>query len=293
MIHTHRLATLLALMCTLGSQSAWTHELRSEHFTTSDDVALHYLVAGSGPAIIFVPGWTAPAQIWEPQLLRFAASHRVVALDPRSQGRSQKATEGHYLARRAQDIHELIEHLGAAPAVTVGWSLGVLEVLTYAQEFGTDSLRAAVLVDMFIGSEPETDEPHPCDSVGAVIAELQSDRQGFTAEFVRAWYRGQQSEEYLGNITRAVLATPTNTAIALAASVCLTSTGDWRPALDSLDRAMLYVASPDEAAQAAMVRERRPDARVEIFESAGHALFVDEPERFNRLLEQFLATLPE
>jgi non-heme chloroperoxidase len=56
---------------------------------------------------------------------------------------------------------------------------------------------------------------------------------------------------------------------------------------------VLYVAAPEVAAQAQMVRERRPDARVEVFGSAGHALFVDEPERFNRLLGEFLATLAE
>jgi pimeloyl-ACP methyl ester carboxylesterase len=40
-----------------------------------------------------------------------------------------------------------------------------------------------------------------------------------------------------------------------------------------------------------MVRERWPGIRVEVFENTGHALFVDEPERLNRVLEQFLVTL--
>ncbi len=55
-------------------------------FITSDSVRLHYLSGGrgSGPAIVFVPGWTLPADIWEPQLRYFARSTRVVALDPRS-----------------------------------------------------------------------------------------------------------------------------------------------------------------------------------------------------------------
>jgi pimeloyl-ACP methyl ester carboxylesterase len=42
-----------------------------------------------------------------------------------------------------------------------------------------------------------------------------------------------------------------------------------------------------------MVRERWPEIRVEVFENTGHALFVDKPEQFNRVLEEFLATLPE
>ena len=58
-------------------------EFKSAHFVTSDGVRLHYLDAGSGPPLVFVPGWTMPAWIWEPQLSHFSASHRVVALDPR------------------------------------------------------------------------------------------------------------------------------------------------------------------------------------------------------------------
>ena len=35
-----------------------------------------------------------------------------------------------------------------------------------------------------------------------------------------------------------------------------------------------------------------PSARVEVFEDAGHALFVDDEDRFNAVLEDFLQHLP-
>ena len=113
--------------------------------------------------MVFVPGFTAPAEIWEPQLDHFAATHRVVALDPRSQGRTEKTTEGHHLVRRGKDIGELIDHLGTAPVTVVGWSLGVLEILTYVREFGIDPFRGVVLVDMRLGVDEELGEPHPSE----------------------------------------------------------------------------------------------------------------------------------
>ena len=70
-----------------------------------------------------------PAEIWEPQLRYFSRTHKVVALDPRSQGRSDKPLEGNFVERRAQDIQELLSHLGPEPAVLVGWSLAVIELL--------------------------------------------------------------------------------------------------------------------------------------------------------------------
>ena len=96
--------------------------LRSGFVTTSDGVKLHYLEAGTGPAILFVPGWTGTAEFWAPQMRHFAGSHRVVALDPRSQGDSDKPAEGNYHERRGRDIREVIDQLRLAPVIVVSWS---------------------------------------------------------------------------------------------------------------------------------------------------------------------------
>src|SRR2546430_1668991 len=104
---------LVSLATTTQAQQAPARPWFDRWFVTSDSVRLHYLSGGSGPGptIIFVPGWTMPADIWEPQLRYFARPARVIALDPRSQGASQRTSDGNYTDRRAQDIHELIAHI--------------------------------------------------------------------------------------------------------------------------------------------------------------------------------------
>ena len=68
---------------------------QSGFFTTGDGVQLHYLQAGQeGHSILFVPGWTMPAWIWEHQIAHFSRHYRVVAFDPRSHGDSERVTEG-------------------------------------------------------------------------------------------------------------------------------------------------------------------------------------------------------
>jgi non-heme chloroperoxidase len=290
------LTILLVLACMLVPQVAGAQtEVRSNHFLTSDGVELHYLEAGSGPTIVFVPGILVPAEIWQPQLAHFAATHRVVALDPRSQGRSEKTTEGHHLVRRGRDIGELIEHLGSEPVVVVCWSLAVLEILTYAREFGTDEIRGLVLVDMYFGVDEELGEQHPYEAGWRPwVAGLQLDRENWTREWLRGFYLSEQSDEYFDAMTEAVLATPTNTAVTLLSNLMLMEERDWRPVVDKLDPPVLFIASSQEwaVAEAEMARERWPEMRAEVFENTGHALFVDNPELFNRVLEEFLGTLP-
>lgn len=133
-----------------GGAGAAEPGVKSGTFTTSDGVRMHYLEAGSGPAIVFVPGWTMPAWIWDAQIKHFARQYHVAALDPRSQGESEKVSQGNSPERRSQDVKELCEHLKLGPAVLVGWSLAVPELLTYAEQFGGASVRAYVLVDGFL-----------------------------------------------------------------------------------------------------------------------------------------------
>jgi microsomal epoxide hydrolase len=223
-----------------------------------------------------------PAEIWESQIRHFSSQYRVVAVDPRSQGESGKPTEGHYPERRARDYKELVEQLKLAPTVLVGWSLGVPEVLTYVQEFGTASLRGVVLVDGMIGSDPN---PRWIAAVSGMLRNLQLDRTKFTEEFVRGMYRKPQPPEYLKRIIAASLKTSTNTAVTLMANLAV---GDWRPVLSKLDKPVLFVGSAAMKEQAASLQAKLPSARTEIFPEAGHALFVDEAERFNQLLESFL-----
>ncbi len=86
---------LLVSLCFAFNLSAQPPKLESGFITTSDRVRIHYLEAGQGPAMLFIPGLTMSAEIWNSQIQYFAKAHRVIAMDPRSQGESQKVTQGH------------------------------------------------------------------------------------------------------------------------------------------------------------------------------------------------------
>jgi non-heme chloroperoxidase len=256
--------------------------------TTPDGVRIHYLEAGRGPALLFVPGWTMPAEIWEPQIAHFSKKYRVVAIDPRSQGQSSQTTEGHHPAARAADIKAVVNQLRLAPVVLVGWSMGVLEAVSYVDQFGTDTLRALVLVDGMPGWDFH---PEYTPQMFRWMASFQKDRRKAAEAFVRDMYRTPQSEDYLRRVIEATLRTPTNTAISLFVGAF---TNDQRPALAKIDKpTLITVARSPYLPLYEELKQRLPAARFEIFDNAGHALFVDQAERFNALLDEFLAKLPE
>jgi pimeloyl-ACP methyl ester carboxylesterase len=57
---------------------------------------------------------------------------------------------------------------------------------------------------------------------------------------------------------------------------------------------VLFAYEPDSQASADFLKSKLGDkVRLERFDGDGHALFVDDPEKFNRVLEEFIHSLPK
>lgn len=286
-----RRVVLLALVLIAATFAAASDaaKARDGYFTTSDGVRLHYLEAGQGPAMVFVPGWTMPAWIWEAQIRHFSQHYHVIALDVRSQGKSAKVSEGNYPERRARDIYELIAAQKLAPAVLVGWSLAGADLLAYADQFGGSDIRAYVLVDAFAWDKLD---PQFVTAMVGMYRQVQLNRREFTEKFVRSMYKKPQPEEYMQRVVAASLQVPTDTAI--ASSVNSVARADWTSAIRKLDRPVLITCETALKPMAAdPVKALVPSTRVELFDAAGHALFVDDAEKFDNVVEDFLAHPPQ
>ena len=148
---------------------------RSGFVTASDGVKIHYIEAGrlatspsaqignpmpkdavikkgeiglsaahQFPSILFVPGWTMPAWIWQSQIDYFAHDYRVVAMDPRSQGQSSQTNDGLYPAARARDIKAVVDQLHSG----AGGDRGVVH-----GGGGDDGVRGSVRHRRFRGTD--------------------------------------------------------------------------------------------------------------------------------------------
>ncbi|HMQ32175.1 MAG TPA: alpha/beta hydrolase [Chloroflexaceae bacterium] len=111
-------------------------------------VELYYEEHGAGTPLVVVPGWTFTTEVFQHQVAHFAQSHRVIVVDPRSQGRSSKSAHGNDYATHGADLARLFAALELRDAVLVGWSTGTLDALGYVQQAGTGALRALVGIDM-------------------------------------------------------------------------------------------------------------------------------------------------
>ncbi len=254
---------------------------------TSDGVTLSYIEAGreassrNKPAIVLIPGWSMPATIWGRQLEHLGRQFHTLAFDPRGQGESQPAAEGYTTQRRAKDIEEFIQQFPRV--VLVGWSLGAIESLQYVHMFGAGRLSGMVLVDSSVGENPA---PSPGNRF---TRELRADRDKALTNFARAIFAKPRSDEETMELVGAATRMSLENSLALLEQRFDRS--HWRKVVRSFDKPLLYVVTRQYEAQARNLQKHRPATQVAIFKKAGHALFVDEPARFNRLIECFARRL--
>ncbi len=313
------LCLFLSLMAFDGRTQAKDKKpsVKSGYITTSDGVKIHYLESGrlvSGPSaevgnplpadktptkgniavsrartspnLLFVPGWTMPAWIWQAQIDYFSRDFRVVAMDPRSQGQSSQTSDGLYPAARARDIKAVVDQLHLAPVVIVAWSMAVVETMAYIDQFGTRDLAAITLVDNDAGGRGASD----ADQDFGLLKGVLEDRQNQTNAFVRKLnFKKPHPEDYINKVIQASLQTPTNSAVALLVGLFV---ADYRPVLPKIDKpSLICVAKTPYMAAIVDMQKQISGSQLEIFDGDGHALFVDDPDKFNALLEDFLQDL--
>lgn len=281
------------LLCVLQSSRAAEPLGESHRVKTDDNAEIHYLLSGpadSGLApILFVPGYLMPADVFEFQLRHFAKVRRVVAMDPRSQGKSARISRGHYPSRRAKDIQAVAEHAGLKKFVLAGWSLGVIEALSFYEQFGAEKLQALVFIDGDLSYEVGSPEAAAGEIqfLKFVAGVAQANRAEGLRAFVRSIYAKPPPDGHLERVTSSVLNTSEDTALALLVNRIGFGV---REGLDKIGVPALVVLSERNGNKERTIADAKkmPKAEIHVLGETGHALFVDKPEEFNRLVEEFL-----
>ena len=288
------LTLILSLACCLTALPARA-DITEGYTPGADQVRIHILQAGpadAGRSILFIPGWQTSASIWSAQLRYFSArGYRVIAMDPRSQGGSTVVQSGNAPEDRARDIHAVIDGLKLAHLTLVGWSQAVQDVAAYVDQFGTGTLERVVLVDASVSAGPEavTADPGFVQTILQHMAIYSRDPKAYADGFMHAIISTPAAATTFTQLEAEFLRTPADTGISMQMQDMFTV--DRRPALKKFDRPTLVVASAKSFELDAQQQEATalPQGKFVAVEHAAHALFFDQPEEFDRLVEGFIA----
>jgi non-heme chloroperoxidase len=276
---------------------------QSARIGISGGISLHYLEAGSGAPLVMIPGWSQSAAEFGRNIEALAAHRRVIALDMRGHGESDKPPGGYRIQRLAKDLSEALVALKLDHVDLLGHSMGSSIIWSYLDLFGPDRLGKLVLVDEapMVAPLPGWSEAEKAD-YGCFLPDVQS-VAGFadavraagsvegTLGIIRGMFTSGVPEADLRWIAAENLKLPRAHAADLVFDHCL---NDWRETIRSIRLPSLVVggeASIFPARSQQWIAEQNPNARASIYsahDKGSHFMFYENPARFNAEVISFL-----
>jgi len=107
----------------------------TSRFVDTGGLRLHAVVGGDGPPLLLLPGWPQTWYAWRLLMPALASDFRVVAIDPRGIGRSDKPADGYDTATLAADAVGLMAALGHDRFALVGHDVGMWTGYALASDY--------------------------------------------------------------------------------------------------------------------------------------------------------------
>ena len=294
------MTTLLLAVGFLAS-SAIAADTKEGFFTTNDGTRLHYIEAGSGKPLVMIPGWSQTAAQFRAQLAGLSDRYRVIAIDMRGHGESDKPDHGYRIQRLSADVHEFLTANGLTNVTLAGHSMGCSVIWGYWELYGKDRLAKLILIDQMpmITTNPIWSEQEKIDA-GAILDKesLYSvtnslagpDGVKTTEGFITGMFNKDYSREELAWVIKQNLKMPREYAARLLYDH---ATNDWRDVIPRINIPTLVVGGKASLVgwrSQVWIGSQIPGSRTEIFEEnegGNHFMFMENPEKFNRIVKEF------
>ena len=254
--------------------------------------SVYYENYGSGSdAVILIHGWGMGLRAWDYTLQALlAAGHRVVALDHRGCGESDKDFQGMSINAIASDVVALVEQLGLSRVVLNGWSLGGAVAVEAASLLAQRCCGLVLTCAATPAYLQKSDYPHggTDDALAGTLAAMAADRVNFLAALAQGVCAVEVSRQVQDWLWQMFMRSSPLAARTLAELGPL----DQRDKLGAITAPVLsFVGAKDAVVDPAVCRsvaDYNSGARIVEFEEAGHAPFIEEPERYNSEFVSFV-----
>jgi pimeloyl-ACP methyl ester carboxylesterase len=265
---------------------------------TDDGVRLYFEETGSGHPLIFVHEFAGDFRSFEPQMRHFGKRYRAIAFNARGFPPSDvpEHVSSYSQARAADDILALLDHIGEGKAHIVGLSMGGFATLHFGLRH---QARALSLCIGGCGYGAELDQREKFRAEADVIA--RSLRTDGMAAFAERYAYGPTRVQYENKDPRGHAEFKAMLAQHSAVGSANTQQGvqKERPSLYALVEEMKRIAVPtliihgDEdwpcLVPGVLMKQTIPSAALAVMPNCGHAINLEEPEEYNRIVGDFLS----
>ena len=251
-----------------------------------------YTDEGAGRPVVLLHAFPLNRTMWEPQIPAFARRVRVISVDLRGHGESDSFGGEVTLADFADDVIGLLDHLHIRTAVFTGLSMGGYTLFALYRRY-RERVNALVLAD----TKAQADTAEGRAGRFEMIRTADAKGSGAIADIMLPRLLSPDSVSHntpvVERVRSIITATPAETITAdLRAMAERPDSVDLLPSISS--PTLVVVGELDQGtppADARLMAERIPGARLVIIPKAGHLSNLEQPEAFNQALLTFVDAL--
>jgi len=253
---------------------------------THDDV-------GSGPSLILLHGFPFNRSMWRQQIdFLSARGHRVVAPDLRGLGENKSNDEVTTMSDMARDVAALMDRLKIDRATICGLSMGCYVAFEFVYLFRA-SVRALVLCGPRAQGPDDAEKKSREEQAQRVLEEGMQFAVASISTMLLAQKTVTERAEVVARVSDMVLQTDPRGAA--AAQRGMAARRDYSDELASITVPTLIIAGREDGVRkpedADFIHGRIRGSQLEVIDEAGHLMNMEQPERFNRALIDFLNRL--
>jgi 3-oxoadipate enol-lactonase len=257
----------------------------------SDGVRLHYEVLGraGAPAVLMIQGLGADKHGWDMQRYRLALQYRVVALDNRGAGRSDKPFGTYSLEQMADDAIMVLDAVGVDRAHVVGASMGGAITQIVGLKY-PDRVRSLTLACTACRNHPWRREL----LTNWATAASEKGMGAMTKEAAR-WVIAPRSFRRLspafGWLGPLAMSRPAHSFVAQVRAILATEDSMADELVNITVPALVVVGNQDiltPRGDSEELAERLANSELVVISGAAHGLMVEHASTFNRVLLEFL-----
>jgi len=269
-------------------------------YANSNGIRLYYEEAGRGTPVVFVHEFADDLHSWEAQIRYFSRRYRCIAFNARGYAPSDvpKAVSKYSQAIATDDIAAVMRHLKIRKAHIVGCSMGGYATIHFGLRYARMALSLTA-VGAGYGSDPDKRAQFMRDTE---IMARRFEELG-TADAIKPYQIGPARVQFQNKDPRGFAHFCAEFAkhSALGSANTLRGVQAKRPTIYSLERGLrklkvpLHVVSGDEdnlcLEPGLFIKRVCTAASLTVVANSGHAVNREEPDLFNRLTAEFLASV--
>ena len=269
---------------------------REEYIEVEPNVKLHVTDLGDGKPVVFIHGYPLSDAMWEYQYHHLIKQgYRVIGITLRGFGQSDKPYGKYNYDQFANDIKAVLDHMDVKDATIVGHSMGGAIALHYTAKFNNAHISKLVLLSAAAPLHTKKpDYPYPFftkEDISSWVALNNTDRPALLAAVGQRFALSSTSISpgigaWLGGIE--MQASP----YAMEQALIALRDEDLRSDLPKIKVPTLIAhAKEDQIVAYALAEQMNKSiagSQLVTFEKSGHAIFIEERDRFNEELIKFI-----